>query len=136
MSLKGPTRRLALLAVLGGARLLVGWSSRTASLSLLLGHTECHLLGGCANLGLGRPGLLAILCGEDLLDVLKIEEHGPRRFRNRAVVHLVLVPPVRRTGGQHDACQSSLVEGYAPLLGGSNRQQTVAKRMQMANVAI
>ncbi len=74
VSLKGPTCRLAPLAVLGGACLLGGWCSRTAFLSVFLGHNS-RILGGCASLGLDGPGFLAIFCGKDLLNVLKIEEH-------------------------------------------------------------
>jgi hypothetical protein len=74
VSLKGPTRRLAPLSVLGRACLLGGWFSRTASLPVFLGHAS-RFLGGCASLGLDGPGFLAIFCGEDLLDVLEIEEH-------------------------------------------------------------
>ena len=68
--LEGPTHRLAPLAVLGGACLLLGArSSRTASPSVFPGHNS-SFLGGCASRGLAEPGFLTVFCGKDLLDVL------------------------------------------------------------------
>ncbi len=74
VSLIGPTSRLAVLAVLGGACLLGGWSSQTASIPFLAGYTK-PFLGGCASLGYASLDFLNDFLNEDLLICLEIMEH-------------------------------------------------------------
>ena len=54
---KGPTHRLAPLAVLGSTYLLGGWTSRTAFSSMFSGHVSTFL-GGCVSLGLAGAGYI------------------------------------------------------------------------------
>ena len=71
---KGPTRRLVPLAVLGGAWLLGGWSSRPPSSPVFSGHVSTFL-GGYVRLGLVGSSFLVVFFNKDFLNVLEIVEH-------------------------------------------------------------